>query len=92
MTTMFTSIFEGENSVLPFRSIHGNNYGDQKVTMVLCHVAGEGLKLSLLSPNKRKQQLEPPEKEDNQHTGSTSKLLLAPENNTVTHRMYFAEK
>lgn len=44
---------------------------------------GEGLNLSLLSPNEWKL-LELAEKEDNQHMGFTSKLLLAPENNIVT--------
>lgn len=60
-----------------------NNCGDQKVTMGLCHVIREGLSLSLLSPNKRKLP-ELAKKEDNQHTGFTSKLLLAPENNIMT--------
>ena len=51
--------------------------------MELCHVIGEGLNLSPLNPNDRKL-LELSEKEDNQHTGFTSKLLLAPENNIVS--------
>lgn len=60
-----------------------NNFGDQKVIMELCHVIGEGLNLSLLSPNERRL-LELAEKEDNQHTGFYQQPPIRIENNIVT--------